>query len=155
LQIPVPPPTYEYEVPQYESFTIGPMVIIDSTGAPIDLSGKILTFTASADFVFVLTGDAIMVSGMYHNIVYVTSTSENTQTDQLFVWILRDAATGNTLAQGLLAVTSPIIGFYCCNPDCATIPLLLVSSNVGIQYDRIPAYEAGVTRCQIANKNTT
>jgi hypothetical protein len=150
----MPPPTYEYEVPQYEPFTIGPMVITNSTGAPIDLTGKNLIFTASADFTFILTGYAIMVSGVYHNIVYVTSSSNNTQTDQMFVWMLRDASTGNTLAQGLLTVTSPIIGFYCCNPTCATIPLLLVYPNTGTFYDRIPAYEAGVTQCQIANQNT-
>jgi hypothetical protein len=157
LQMPVPPPIYEYEVPQYESFTIGPMVITDSTGAPIDLTGKSLTFTASVapvTVVFVLTGSAIAVSGAYHDTVYVTSTSENTQIDQVYTWTLRDE-TETTLAQGLLTVASPIIGFHCCNPDCATIPMLLVSSNVGIQYDRIPAYEAGVTQCQIANRKTT
>jgi glycosyltransferase involved in cell wall biosynthesis len=155
LQIPMPPPTYEYEVPQYEPFTIGPMVITNSTGAPIDLTGKNLIFTASADFTFILTGYAIMVSGVYHNIVYVTSSSNNTQTDQMFVWMLRDASTGNTLAQGLLTVTSPIIGFYCCNPTCATIPMLLVKPKVGRLYTDTPAYEAGATQCQIANKNTT
>jgi len=158
LQIPIPPPTYEYEVAQYESFTLGPMMITDSTGAPIDLTRKNLTFTASVapvTIVFVLTGNSITVSGAYHNIIHVISSSENTQIAQILTWVLSDNATGNTMAQGTLTVAAPIIGFHCCNPNCATIPLLLVKPKVGRMYADIPAYEAGATQCQIANQNTT